>query len=273
MLDRLSPTIHGLILDMDGVLWKDTAPIGNLQRIFARMRSLGLKVTMATNNGTITVEQYLEKLAAFDVVLDAWQVVTSAQAAAATLAEAFPDKGTVFVVGENGVVSALCGAGFTVSTDPGENASAIAVVAGLDRSLSYDKLRRAMWHIRAGARFYGTNPDRTFPTPDGPVPGAGSVLAAIQAASGTDPIVIGKPAPFMLKICADRMQLPLNEILVVGDRLETDIAGGQALGARTALVLSGISTQQQADTWKPAPDFVARDLGELVGVEPSSQTS
>jgi len=265
MLEQLSPLVKGVVLDMDGVLWKDTAPIGDLAASFGRMHASGLKVMLATNNGTMTVDQYLKKLASFGVHLDGSQIITSANALAAILSKVYPNRGTVYVVGEEGVVAALCEAGFSAITDPDDETPAVAVAAGLDRYLSYGKLRRAMFNIRAGASFYGTNPDPTFPTPLGPVPGAGSVLSAIQTASATNPIVIGKPSPYMFSLCAERMQLAMKEILVVGDRLETDIAGAQAVGARTALVLSGISARTQADQWVPKPDLVARDLTELVG--------
>ncbi len=265
MFRGISPAVRGLVLDMDGVLWKDTAPVGDLALIFRRISSAGLKVMLATNNGTLTVDQYLEKLASFGVQLDPWQIVTSANGVAATLVKAYPQKGPVYVVGETGVVAAVRDAGFAPITDPYDDTPAIAVVAGLDRSLTYDKVRRAMFNIGHGARFYGTNPDPTFPMPEGPVPGAGSVLAAIQAASGTEPIVIGKPSPLLFAICAERLQLDKSQLLVVGDRLQTDIAGGQAFGARVALVLSGISTREQADHWNPKPDIIARDLAELVG--------
>ena len=145
------------------------------------------------------------------------------------------------------------------------NLNVMAVVGGMDRGLSYAKVRRAMAHIRNGARFYGTNPDPTFPTPEGLVPGAGAVIAALRAAGGVDPIIIGKPAAFMFHLCAERAQLPMQELLVVGDRLETDIAGGQSVGARTALVLSGVSTREQAAQWQPQPDVIAQDLATLVG--------
>jgi 4-nitrophenyl phosphatase len=191
--------------------------------------------------------------------------VTSSQSVAATLAREFPDRGVVFVVGESGVISALRASGFKTITDPWDDAAVLAVVAGIDRSLTYLKLQRALTHIRAGARFYGTNPDTTFPTPAGLVPGAGSIIAALKAASGIDPVIIGKPAPYMFQLSAEQMRLAMPQILVVGDRLETDIAGGQAVGARTALVLSGVSSAAAAAAWRPAPDLVVPDLASLVG--------
>jgi 4-nitrophenyl phosphatase len=264
MIKTLTPRIRGLILDMDGVLWKDSSPIGDLPLIFNSIRSQGLKVVMATNNATSTVAEYLDKFSHFGVALEPWQIVTSAMASAHALIQSFPQKGAVFIVGENGLVSELRDNGFIPVTDPDDETPVVAVIAGLDRSLNYQKLRRATFLIRAGTPFFGTNPDSTFPTPLGLVPGAGSIIAAIRTASGVDPIMIGKPAPFMFELSAERMMLIKKEILVVGDRLETDIAGGQALGARTALVLSGVSTSQQVSNWNPQPDVVANDLQELI---------
>ncbi len=265
MLDRLSPPIRGLILDMDGVLWKDDAPIGDLPGIFDCIRARGLQVVLATNNATKTVREYLGKLHALAVNLEPWQIVTSSEATAHVLAKTFPQLGPVFVVGENGIVSALRQKGFDPITDPEDEAVPVAVVSSFDRKVTFQKLRRATLHIRAGVPFYGTNGDRTFPTPAGLVPGAGSILAALEAATDIKPIVIGKPSAMMLELAAERMRLDKREILVAGDRLETDIAGGQSMGAHTALVLSGVSTLDQANAWTPKPDLIARDLAELVG--------
>ncbi len=278
MLDQLSPPVRGLILDMDGVLWKDDTPIGGLRSIFNRIQERGLQVALATNNATKTVDEYLAKLRGFGVELEPRQIVTSSLAMAHVLAQKFgPDPlapppltgkgdggvGAVFVIGENGIVSALRDKGFTPITDPDDETRPLAVVGSIDRALTYQKLRRATLHIRAGVPFYGTNPDKTFPTPLGLVPGTGAILAALEAATSVKPVIVGKPWPFMLQLAAERMGLTKDEVLVVGDRLETDIAGGQAMKARTALVLSGVTSQEQAEAWKPKPDLIARDLTEL----------
>ena len=123
---------------------------------------------------------------------------------------------------------------------------------------------RATLHIRAGARFYATNPDKTFPTPDGLVPGAGAILASIVAATDVQPIIIGKPKPAMMYMALENLGTTPGEALVVGDRLETDIAAGQAAGCKTALVLSGVSTREQAENWKPSPDFIFDDLSSIM---------
>lgn len=263
---ELEPPIRGLILDVDGVLWKDREPIGDLAAEFAAMQKMGLRVSIATNNAMNTVEDYRLKFKGFGVTVDEAQIITSAEATADTLLAAFPGKGALYVVGETGVMDALRQRGFVVVADPDTEADFVAVVAGIDRELSYPKLHRASALIRAGAPFYGTNADPTFPTPAGLVPGAGAVLAAIATAAGRQPIVVGKPSPLLFETAARRMKLAPAELLVVGDRLETDIQGGQAFGARTALVLTGVSTRADAEAWKPAPTLIAENLGALLGL-------
>ena len=265
---------------MDGVLWKDDTPIGDLHATFDRIEARGLKVTLATNNATKTVDEYLEKLRGFGVTLEPWQIVTSSEALAHVLANKFGPaplstlplfseiggswRGAVFVLGENGIVSALREKGFTPIIDPDDKTAVVAVVSSFDRQLTFQKLRRATLHVRAGAALYATNADRSFPTPDGLIPGAGSILAALETATDVKAIVIGKPSPLMLELATQRMGLTRHDVLVVGDKLETDIAGGQAMKARTALVLSGVSTPKQANEWKSKPDLIAKDLAEIV---------
>lgn len=265
-LDQLRPPVRGLILDGDGVLWKASQPVGDLVAIFTEISRRGLAVTIATNNAMKTVDEYVEQLGQFGVKLEPSQIVTAGEATADTLAAAFPKRGSVYVVGEHGVRAALRKRGFEVVVDPQADAEFVAVVAGIDRDLSYDKLRKASTLVRQAVPYYATNPDPTFPTPEGLVPGAGAILAAINAASGAQPIAIGKPSPLVFAIAAQRMGLDAPDVLVVGDRLETDIAGGQAFGARTAAVLSGVSTIDQVLGWMPPPTLVAKDLSTLLGI-------
>ena len=256
--------IKALILDMDGVLWRDNTPIGDLPSIFACMRSRGFKVVLATNNATKTVDEYLEKFSNFSVTLEPWQIISSALATADVLGKRFPNGGAVFTVGENGLQRALEERGFEAIVDPDNETVPVAVIGGMDREVTYAKLRRATLHIRAGVPFYGTNPDKTFPTPLGIVPGTGAILAAIEAATGVEPTIIGKPLPAMMYTALAKLGTKPEETLVVGDRLETDIAAGQAAGCKTALVLTGVSSREQANQWKPAPDFIFEDLTALV---------
>jgi 4-nitrophenyl phosphatase len=258
-------TLKGLILDMDGVLWTDSAPIGDLPRIFSRMKELNLAVAMATNNSTRTVDQYVEKLHALGVEVEPWQVVTSSLAVAEMMSRQFPAGTPVFAIGEQGLVDALKAKNFEVlSTEEAPRAE--AVVVGIDRKVSFEKMSEATLLVRAGKPFFATNPDKTFPTPRGQIPGAGAWLSVIITATEVQPAVAGKPYPYLLELARERLGTSKEATYVVGDRLETDIAGGQALGCPTALVLSGVSTLAQAQAWRPRIDLIAENLASLVGV-------
>lgn len=259
----LPSNIKALILDMDGVVWKGDAPIGDLPAIFKRIRERGLKFVFATNNGTKTPEEYQKKLAELGVEVDASQVVTSALGVAFMLAQKFPKGTKIFVIGEEGIRAALQEQSFEVL--PAESAAEAQVfVMGIDRSINFSKVAEAALLVRAGIPFYTTNTDRTFPTPRGEIPGNGSWLSVITSATGVEPIVAGKPFPYLMELSLQRLGTQKEDTLIVGDRLETDIAAGQAVGCPTAFVLSGVSTREEARSWQPPMDIVADSLGALV---------
>ena len=259
MTEKKSKSVKAIILDMDGVLWRDNEPIGNLPEIFSEIGMRGWQVSLATNNATRTINQYVEKLANFGVEVQENQIINSAQTAAIYLKKFFPQGGNVYCVGESALSNTILNEGFNISTK-----NVVAVVVAMDRKLTYEKLVQATLLIRSGAKFIATNPDRTFPTPVGLVPGTGATLAALEAASEIKPVVVGKPAPEMYQIAMQRMGILPENTLVVGDRLETDIAGAQEIGCRSALVLSGVTSLQKAQAWKPALDWLATDLTSLL---------
>jgi HAD superfamily hydrolase (TIGR01450 family) len=206
--------IKSLILDMDGVLWRADAPIGDLPGIFNRIKAKGLKVAFATNNGTRTPEMYMERLAGFGVKVEPWQVVTSALAVAELLDEAFPSSITlkdgrkarskVFAIGETGVMNALRGKGFEpLPVEDAEQAQ--VVVVGIDRQINFSKMMEATLLVQRGIPFYATNPDKTFPTPRGEIPGAGAWISVITTATGVEPIFVGKPKPYILQLARERL--------------------------------------------------------------------
>jgi 4-nitrophenyl phosphatase len=244
---------------MDGVLWRDDQPIGNLEEIFAQIEAKGLKFVLATNNATRSPTQYLEKLKRFGVSLALWQILTSPMAAVRYLKQKYKDGGPVYLIGEEGLLQEMDSQGFFQA-----ERDVLAVVVGLDRHLTYEKLRKATLLIRQGAPFIATNLDRTLPDPAGFVPGAGSIVAALEAATEVRPLVMGKPETGLYQLALDRLGSQPGETLAVGDRLETDIAGAQKAGIRSALVLSGASSRSQAELWKPAPDTITDDLTSLV---------
>jgi 4-nitrophenyl phosphatase len=260
----LPPYIKSLILDMDGVIWRGDAPIGDLAATFQSIRERGLKFVFATNNSTKTSEQYVAKLKGFGVDIEPWQVVTSSQAAARAIVQNFPRGTKALVIGEDGLRIPMEQEGFEIVSL--ENApQAQVVVMGMDRGVSFEKLSEATLLIRQGVQFYATNMDKTFPTPRGQIPGAGAWAAVIITATNVEPIVAGKPFPFLMELSLEKLGTKKEETLVVGDRLETDIAAGQRIGCPTALVLSGVSTKEQAENWNPKIDIVAKDLTTLIG--------
>jgi 4-nitrophenyl phosphatase len=134
----------------------------------------------------------------------------------------------------------------------------------LDKDVTYKKLRTATLLIRQGVPFIGTNGDKTFPTPEGLVPGAGSILAALIASTNIEPEVIGKPQPTIFLRALKFLGTHPENSLVIGDRLETDIAGGQTVGCKTAVVLSGVSIRSMAEKWRPSPDMIAENLAYII---------
>jgi 4-nitrophenyl phosphatase len=262
MEQHILANVQGMILDMDGVLWRDNQALLDMPAFFTGVQALGIPVVFATNNGTRSIAMYVERLAGFGVPVEPWQVVNSSIAAADYLARRFPERGRVFVVGEAGVIEALLESGF----EPVIEASGpiLAVVAGMDRKATYEKLAEATLLIRAGTPFIGTNPDLTFPTPRGLVPGAGAFLAFLEAASGVPPAIIGKPEPYLYRFAIERLGTLPEATLAVGDRLETDILGGQRTGCPTVLVLSGVTGPAEAAAWQPAPDLILPNLADLL---------
>jgi 4-nitrophenyl phosphatase len=251
--------VRALILDMDGVLWRQTQPIGDLPEIFNRIKYKKLKVTLATNNASLSIKQYQDKLNKFGVTLAPDEIINSSQVMTHYLDKRFPNGGNLYIIGENALRETLTGNKFHLGE---ENVQ--AVIVGMDLSLNYEKLCRATILIRSGAPFIATNADVTFPTPQGLVPGVGAILACIEAATSVKPHVVGKPAPDIYEIAMTRMGVKPKETLVVGDRLETDIAGAQTLGCHTALVLSGVTDITAAQKWTPAPELIAKDLNSVL---------
>jgi len=261
MILDLTPPIQSLILDMDGVLWKNDTLLVDMPAVFQQIKHLGLKVVLATNNATRSVEMYLQRFKGFGVHLEPWQVINSAIATGYLLHKRFPQGGPVFVIGEKGVMDTIAEYGFFHTED-----HPLAVVVGMDRQINYEKLTTATLLIRSGLPFFATNPDKTFPTPQGLAPGAGAIIAAVQAATDIEPTIAGKPQATMIQVALERLETPARQTLAVGDRLETDILGGVNAGCRTALVLSGVATLADLARFDPKPDLVARDLAQVLGM-------
>jgi 4-nitrophenyl phosphatase len=251
--------IKAVVLDMDGVLWRGDAPLPGLEELFALFRARSIPFVMATNNSTSTVQAYVKKLARFGVFATPANIVTSAVATAEYLKSTYGDGLRVHVLGEPSLHQVMLEFGFLPVM-----MNADIVVAGMDRDLTYEKLRRATYLIREGARFIGTNGDLTFPMPDGGVaPGAGSILAALEAATDQVPFIVGKPEQVMFEMALARLGVSAGQVLMVGDRLETDILGAQRAGLKTALVWTGVTTPEMLAASEIKPDIEFDGIGEL----------
>jgi HAD superfamily hydrolase (TIGR01457 family) len=247
------------LFDLDGVLYRGDEPIPHAADAVAALRRLGKSVAFVTNNSGRTPDRVAERLAAVGVTATADEVETSALATASVLA----DRGTrtAFVVGGEGVLEAFRRARIEVVR--GEADAVDAVVVGWDRDADYTKLRVASVLVERGASLVATNPDASFPAADGTKwPGAGALLAVIETTTGARAEVIGKPFPPLLE--AGLRRAGGGRPLLVGDRLDTDIAGAAGLGWDSMLVLTGISTADEASTGPIRPTYVADDLRALV---------
>lgn len=254
---------HTYIFDLDGVIYRGNEPQPEASETVARLRSNGDLVFFLTNNSTQTRQQYSDKLAEMCIPAPPDDIMTSGFATALYLAETGGCGKRAYVVGEEGVCEELNALGIRVV----EEKPADYVVVGLDRHFTYEKLLRAQQAILHGAEFFATNRDVTYPLEEGLViPGGGSIVAAIEAASGTIPRLIGKPEIYSVRMILEKAGARPEEAVVVGDRLDTDILAGRRAGAHTVLVLSGVSTRKDAESAPPEmrPDVIIERLGELL---------
>ncbi|MFQ5421603.1 MAG: HAD-IIA family hydrolase, partial [Anaerolineae bacterium] len=235
--------IKNLILDMDGVLWRGETPMPGLNEFFDILEQQRINFVLATNNATKTAVQYTEKLARFGIRVPPEQIVTAAEATADYLRETYGRGTAVYVVGEPGLHQALKSRSFDICSPKAVLHGSVPalVVVGFNRQADYQLLAMATLAIHKGARFIGTNPDVTFPSEIGPMPGAGSLLAFIQSATDVTPTIVGKPGPIMFQQALKRLDGTPANTAMVGDRLNTDIAGAKAAGLPAILVLSGIT--------------------------------
>lgn len=264
-LNPMETPIKNLILDMDGVLWRGDTPMPGLVDFFAALRAAGIGFVLATNNATKTAAMYTERLARFGVAVPPEAILTSAEAAASYLAGLYPHKSAVYVIGGKGLHQAVTAQGFRVMPPAEVRAGgrAVAVVAGLSPALTYEELAMGAHLVNQGVPFVGTNPDPTFPSELGPLPGAGAILAMITTATGVEPTIIGKPGPIVFREAVKLLGGDSSTVAMVGDRLSTDIYGAKAAGLRAILVLSGISTREEAESGPVRPDYIFADITEL----------
>jgi 4-nitrophenyl phosphatase len=251
------------ILDMDGVMFRGAELLPGVKELLDALTLRERPVMLATNNSMSTPEAYEHKLAAMGLDIPADAVITSAIATRDYLTRTLPEGSGIYVIGMPALREQLFAGTTFHPVQYGEEQPA-AVVVGLDLGFTYDKLRAAHEAIRNGALFIATNADSTLPLETGLVPGAGSIVAALAAATEQAPIVIGKPETPMVLAAMSRMGTTPQETVMLGDRLDTDILAGERAGMPTVLVLTGVSTREDLATAEALPDVVVSDLPSLV---------
>lgn len=251
--------IRHLLIDLDGVLYRGNTPLPAAADFIAWLRKRGISYRLVTNNATLTQAQYVKKLAAMHIEAAPDDVFTSALATSLYLRRESQPGDTAYVIGEDGLLEGVASAGLVVSAEQPD-----FVVVGLDRFVTYEKIALACLAIRGGARFIGTNPDTSFPSERGLLPGAGAIQASLEAATGVRPTVIGKPEPLMLQLAMEHLGGTPTDTVMLGDRLDTDIMGAHAAGVQSILVLTGVSTRAEAAASEQPPALVVEDLIELM---------
>jgi 4-nitrophenyl phosphatase len=250
--------LRGLMIDMDGVLWRGDGPLPGLAEFFEMLRERDIRFVLATNNPSKRPEGFAEKARRFGAPVETEDVVTCVQAVVYYLNEHYPQDSRIHVIGEAALKEQIQEAGYILADE-----DVVAVVVALERSLTYETFKRATLLIRAGAEFIGTNGDPSYPTEEGFVPGSGMMVIALAATSDTKPVIMGKPERVIFDLALEKLGLPREQVASVGDRLDTDIEGGRRLGLRTILMLSGIASRADLEKIPIKPDWVFEDLLDL----------
>jgi 4-nitrophenyl phosphatase len=257
-------SIKAFIIDMDGVLYRGKERLPGARAFLRRLQQDHVPYVLLTNNSTQTVAQYVDKLSQMGIDVAPERIMTSALATALYLAGRAQPGTRMYMIGMDGLAEALHEQGFVITDESPEY-----VVVGLDRGVTYEKLSTAALAIRAGATFVATNPDRTLPTERGEEPGVGAILAALEAATDVQPVVIGKPQPGAIEMALKRLKTAPGETAMLGDRLETDILGGASAGLPTILVLTGVTSRADLAHSQIQPDLVFDDLEQLLDAYPN----
>ncbi len=249
------------VFDLDGTIYLGEQLIKGADRVVAALRAAAKQIAFLSNKPIATCASYARKLTRLGVAAKPEDVINSNVALALFLRDELPG-GRLLVLGEWPLIQELQGAGMRVVHCAEE---ADAVVVSWDRNISYRKLNEATQALRAGARFFATNPDVTCPMPGRFIPDCGAFIAFLEVATGrTVEAVAGKPSPLMLEMTLKRLGVAPEQALMVGDRLQTDVGVGKAAGCATALVLSGATNQEHLEGSSLQPDFVLDSVAELL---------
>lgn len=251
-------------MDVDGTLVRGDQPIPGGAAALDRLENAGLELLLLSNNPTQPAEPYARRLAEVGIDVDPDRILTASELSAEWLATTHPDA-AVLVVGSEGLRTALSERDCSTTTDPD---AADMLLASYDRTFDYEDMQTALDALTEDdVRFVGTDPDRTIPTDEGPVPGSGAIVAAVAGVSDRDPdVVVGKPSAIAREAALDRLGIEASAGLVVGDRLDTDIALAADTGLTTVLVRTGVTDRETLEASPVSPDHVVDSIADLDSV-------
>jgi NagD protein len=250
--------IRSWLMDMDGVLVHEEQAVPGADRFIARLRERDIPFFVLTNNSIYTRRDLAARLRRSGLDVPEESIWTSALATARFLEDQRPD-GSAFVIGEAGLTTALHAAGYTLTdTEPDY------VILGETRTYSFERITRAIRLIETGARFIATNPDATGPSPDGPLPATGSVAALITRATGRAPYYVGKPNPLMMRSALNSLDAHSETSAMIGDRMDTDVVSGMEAGMETILVLTGVTTIEDAERHPYRASRIVESVADLI---------
>jgi 5'-nucleotidase len=250
--------IHSWLMDMDGVLVHEEDAIPGADQWVARLREREIPFLVLTNNSIYTRRDLAARLRTSGLDVPEEAIWTSALATAKFLEDQRPG-GSAFVIGEAGLTTALHSSGYTLTERNPDY-----VVLGETRTYSFERITLAIRLIDSGARFIATNPDATGPTLEGPLPATGSVAALISRATGVDPYFVGKPNPLMMRSALNAIDAHSETTAMIGDRMDTDIVSGLEAGMHTILVLSGLTTRDEAERYPYRASRIIDSVADLL---------
>src|SRR5215217_780373 len=257
MSDSSKP-VAAWLSDMDGVLVHEELAIPGAADFVRRLREREMPFLLLTNNSIFTARDLQARLSRSGIEVPEESIWTSALATAEFLSTQRPG-GTAYVIGEAGLTTALHSIGYVMTDRDPEY-----VVLGETRTYSFEAITTAIRLVAAGARFIATNPDPTGPTPAGPLPATGSVAALISRATGVDPYYVGKPNPLMMRSALNALDAHSETTAMVGDRMDTDVVSGLEAGLHTILVLTGVTTADEAERFPFRASRILGSVAELV---------
>jgi NagD protein len=246
------------ISDMDGVVYHGNQLLPGVREFLDWLRKEDKKFLFLTNSSERSPRELGEKMLRLGLEIEEEHFYTSAQATAAFLSQQCPD-GSVFVIGEAGLINALYNAGFSMN-----DANPDYVVVGDTRSYSYEKLEQAVTLVRNGAKLIGTNSDLTGPTERGIVPSTGALISPIELATGSRAYFVGKPNPLIMRHALKRLGCRREETVIIGDRMDTDIIAGIEAEIATVLVLSGVTSLEDLKHFAYRPRYILNGVGDIV---------